>query len=120
MADEAVVPDVAELTVCGLAVDMPVAGSAFPGGHNPRVGFFRAAQLLVVELLSAGGCTAPLPLVLACVEFADMVEVDDAADAIDELEFCRWTVFRAGVNISEPDPFIPPNPYERTAVMPAR
>lgn len=93
MADEAVAPDVAELTGCGRAVDMPVAGSALPGGHSPRVGFFRAAQLLVVP--SAGGCTAPLPLplpvplLLACVELADIVEVEEADEAIDELEFCR-------------------------------
>lgn len=120
MADEAVAPDVTELMVCGRAVDMPVAGSALPGGHNPRVGFFRAAQLAVV-VLSAGGCTAPplplvlplpLPLLLGAVELAERVEVEEAVEAIDELEFCRWTVLRAdaGVNISEPEPFIPPNP----------
>ena len=38
-------PEVAEFTVCGRAVDMPVAGSAFPGGQKPLVGFFRAAHL---------------------------------------------------------------------------
>lgn len=89
MADEAVAPDVTELTVCGLAVEMPVAGSALPGGHNPRVGFFRAAQLAAVLLLSTGGCTAPLPLLPGCVEVAPIVEVEDAVEAMDELEFCR-------------------------------
>ena len=43
--DDAEGPDVAEFTVCGRAVEIPVAGSALPGGHRPRVGFFRAAQL---------------------------------------------------------------------------
>lgn len=106
MAEEAVAPDVAELTVCGRAVEIPVAGSALPGGHNPRVGFFLAAQLLAV-VLSAAGCTAPFPLLLGWVELADIVEVEEAFEAIDELEFCRWTVLRS---ISVPDPFIPPNP----------
>lgn len=56
MAEDAAPDDAAELTACGRAVDMPVAGSDFPGGQSPRVGFFRAAQLLA----SAGGWTAPL------------------------------------------------------------
>lgn len=108
MADEAVAPDVAALTACGRAVDIPVAGSALPGGQSPRVGFFRAAQLLAVEL-SAGGCTAPLPLLLGWVGLAEMVEVEEEEEfeAIDELEFCRCTVLRS---ISVPEPFIPPNP----------
>lgn len=79
MADEAVAPDVAELTGCGRAVDMPVAGSALPGGHKPREGFFLAAQL--VE--SAEVCPAPL----AWVDVAEMVDVEDAVEAMDELEF---------------------------------
>lgn len=33
IADDAVGPEVMEFTVCGLAVDIPVAGSAFPAGH---------------------------------------------------------------------------------------
>ena len=45
MAEDADGPEVAELTVCGRAVDIPVAGSALPGGQRPLVGFFRAAQL---------------------------------------------------------------------------
>ncbi len=94
MAEEAVGPDGAELTACGRAVVMPVAGSAFPGadGHNPRVGFFRAAQL--------PASTDDVTLPFVCAEGADIVDVDDAVEAMDEDEFCRCTVLRgAGVNI---------------------
>lgn len=98
MADDAVGPDVAELTGCGLAVDMPVAGSALPGGQSPRVGFFRAAQLFASV---PGACTAPF--VWGCCDGcdgADMVLVEDAVEARDEDEFWRWAVLRGpGVNI---------------------
>ena len=83
------------VTGCGLTVDMPATGSAFPGGHNPRVGFFRVAQLLVSDT----GCTAPF----AVVDVADIVEVDDAVEAMLELEFWRERVLRCPPfpNISE-------------------
>lgn len=94
MALAAATPDVAEVTACGRAVVMPVAGSAFPGGHNPRVGFLRAVQLEA----SAPACREE-PFVL--VDVAEIVEVvEDAVDAMDELEFWRCAVFRGpGVNI---------------------
>ena len=88
-------PDVAEFTVCGRAVEMPVAGSAFPGGHRPRAGFFLAAQL------PASGGVGATPL--ACTDDAVTVEADEAVelvDAMDEEEFCRCIVLRgAGTNI---------------------
>lgn len=88
-------PDVAVLTGCGRAVDMPVAGSALPGGQSPLAGFFRCAQLPA----STGVVTAPL----VCGAGAVMVEVEELVElveAIDEEEFCRWTVLRGpGVNI---------------------
>lgn len=95
MAEEVVAPEAAELTGCGLTVDMPATGSAFPGGHKPRVGFFRVAQLFV----SDRGCTAPF----AVVDVADMVEVDDAVEAMLEVEFWRVRFLRAPAfpNISE-------------------
>ena len=89
MAEEAVGPDVIELMGCGLAVERPVAGSAFPGGHRTRVGFFRFAQFTA----STGGWTAPL----VETDVAETVDVDDVEEAIDELEFCRWTVLRGPV-----------------------
>ncbi|KAH9829526.1 hypothetical protein Tdes44962_MAKER09127 [Teratosphaeria destructans] len=66
---------------------MPVLGSAFPGGHNPRVAFFRAAQL------PASDEPALVPLVEAADD-ADMVEVDELDDDTDEEEFWRWMVLR--------------------------
>jgi len=82
MAEEAVGPDVEELTGCGRAVERPVEGSAFPEAESqsPRLGFLRAAQLAD----SVGGCTGPP---LACVDEAEMVEADEAVEAIDEVEF---------------------------------
>jgi len=81
MADDAVGPDVAAFTVCGLAVDRPVAGSAFPGGHRPRgVGFF-----LTPQFPSDDGALVPLD----CTEGAEMVEVDELVEAMEEDEFCR-------------------------------
>lgn len=75
---------------------MPATGSAFPGGQSPRVGFFRAAQLLVSDVT---GCTAPF----ADVDVADTVEVEDAVEAMLELEFWRDRFLRgpAFPNISE-------------------
>ena len=84
MADDADGPDVAELTVCGRAVESPVAASAFPGGHRPLVIFFRAAQLPV------SGPAVAVPFV--CTDEAEVVELEDAVelvDAIEEEEFCR-------------------------------
>lgn len=84
--DDAVGPDVAAFTVCGLAVDMPVAGSAFPGGQRPRLGFFLVAQ----PLASTGACTAPFTALGVVVT----VDVEEAAEEIEELEFCRCAVLR--------------------------
>ena len=84
--DDADGPDVAEFTVCGRAVDMPVAGSAFPGGQRPLAGFFRAAQL------PASAAVGTTPFV--CTEGAVTVDVEavelvELVEAIDEDEFCR-------------------------------
>ena len=90
-------PEGAVLTVCGRAVEIPVAGSALPGGHSPLAGFFRCAQL--PESTAVG-----VPLV-CCATGAVMVAVDveelfELVEAIDDDEFCRWTVLRgAGANI---------------------
>lgn len=103
-------PDVAELTVCGRAVDMPVAGSAFPGGHRPLAGFFRAAQL---PASAEVGAATPF----VCTDGAVTVEVEvvelvELVEAIDEDEFCRWAVLRGpGVNILlTSSEFITPKP----------
>lgn len=85
-------PDVAVLTVCGRAVDSPVAGSALLGGQSALAGFFRCAQLLesvlvvATPLVCAAGCA-----VIVVVEVEELVEL---VEAIDDEEFCRWTVFR--------------------------
>lgn len=79
--EDALAPEVAELTACGLAVVMPVAGSALPGGHSPLVGFFRTAQLPDSPDVTL------VPFV--CAEDADMVDVDEFVEASDEDEFCR-------------------------------
>lgn len=88
-------PDVAELTVCGRAVEIPVAGSALLVGHNPLDGFFLATQL------TASFVAGLVPLV--CTGVAVTVDaVDDAelVDAREEDEFCRVAVLRGpGVNI---------------------
>lgn len=92
MVEEAVGPVVAELTACGRAVLMPVAGSALPGGHNPRVGFFLAAQLPASDEVALTPLAAP-------AEGAVMVEVEveELVEARDEEEFCRCTVLRGPV-----------------------
>ena len=87
--DVAVGPEVAELTVCGRAVEIPVAGSAFPGGHRPFDGLFRVAQF------PASAAVAVAPLV--CTDVAVIVEVEEPeelAEAMEEAEFCRCTVLR--------------------------
>lgn len=65
----------------------PVAGSAFAGGHSPRVGFFLVAQLF-------GSPFDDTLVLLVCVDEADIVEVDDAVDEMDDAEFCRCNDFR--------------------------
>ena len=100
-------PDVAALTVCGLAVEIPVAGSAFPGGHRPLVGFFLAAQLPAsVDTGAAPLVCADDAVIVEAVEFVELVE------AIEEDEFCRWAVLRGpGVNILlTSSEFIAPKP----------
>lgn len=79
MAEDAEGPEVAEVTLCGLAVDIPVAASALPGGHRPLEGFFRVAQLPGSE----GGALVPL----LSTDEADMVELEELLEAIDEEEF---------------------------------
>lgn len=56
-----------------------MAGSALPGGHKPRVGFFRVAQLLASAVPAAA-------LPFACDVGAITVDVE-AVDAMDEEEF---------------------------------
>jgi hypothetical protein len=68
---------------------MPVAGSALPGGHSPRVGFFLVAHP------PASDEVALLPLV--CADEAEMVEVVELVEAMDEEEFWRWMVLRGPV-----------------------
>ena len=93
IADAADGPDVAELTDCGRAVDMPAIGSDFDGCQIPRVVRFRAPQ---------SPFTAPLtPLVFGAVDCADTVdvlEVEDARELSDEDEFERCAVLR-GISI---------------------
>lgn len=82
--DVAVGPEVAELTVCGRAVEIPVAGSAFPGGQRPFDGLFRVAQLPASAAVDA----APL----VCTDVAVTVEVEEPVElveAMEEEEFCR-------------------------------
>lgn len=76
-------PDVAELTVCGRAVEIPVAGSALPGGQRPFEGLFRVAQL--------PASVAPDPAPFACTDVAVIVEVEEPelVEAIEDDEFCR-------------------------------
>ena len=81
----ALTPFEVEFTTCGRAVEIPVAASAFPGGHNPRVGFFLVAQFESAE---------ETLVLLVCVEDADIVDVFDAVDAIDDEEFFRCNVAR--------------------------
>lgn len=100
-------PEVAELTVCGRAVEIPVAGSALPGGQSPFEGLFRAAQLPASTTLEV----APL----VCTEVAVMVEVEEPVElveAMEEEEFCRWAVLRGPeVNILlTSSEFIAPKP----------
>lgn len=76
-----------EFTACGRAVLRPVAGSAFPGGHSPRAGFFLAAQ-------AAGSPFDDTLVLLDCIDDADIVDVEEAVDAMEEEEFCRETGFR--------------------------
>ena len=93
-ADIAVVadgPDVAVLTVCGRAVEMPVAGSALPGGHSPLAGFFRCAQLLESAGVDATPFVCAAGAVIVDVDVDELVEL---VEAIEEEEFCRCTVFR--------------------------
>ena len=76
-------PEVAELTVCGRAVESPVAGSALPGGQRPFDGLFRVAQL---------PASVPLDVTpFVCAEVAVIVDVDDPelVEAMEEEEFCR-------------------------------
>ena len=99
IADEAVGPEVAKLTGCGRAVEIPVAASALLGGHNPLVGFLRVAQL------PASTGAGPIPFVCGAGAGAVIVAVEDAElveeiDERDDDEFCRWAVFRGpGWNI---------------------
>lgn len=83
MAAIALEADPEEVIACGRAVLRLVAASAFPAGHNPRVGFLFAAQF---------PASPPLEetlVLLVCTEVAEMVDVPDALDAMDELEFWR-------------------------------
>lgn len=79
-------PDVAELTACVRAAEMPVAGSALPGGHSPLVCFFRTTQLP-----ASGGAIGVFPFVVVCTGGATTVAVDveEAFDASEDEEFCR-------------------------------
>ena len=88
-------PDVAELTVCGRAVESPVAGSAFPAGHMPRVGFFRAAQLAA----SAVAVAVPFTACTVEVDAVELAEEDELVELMDEEEFCRGNVLRWPLSI---------------------
>ena len=110
IAEDAVAPDAAEFTVCGRAVDIPVAASALPAGHRPLAGFFRAAQ----PAASVDVGAAPL----VCGEDAVTVEVEELEELVEESdekddeEFCRWAVLRGpDVNILDTSSeFIAPKP----------
>jgi len=97
IAVAAVGPDVAVLTVCGRAVEMPVAASALLAGHKPRAGFFLCAQLPASTGVDTALVFCTTGAVMVAVEVEELVEL---LEAIEEEEFCRDTVFRGpGVNI---------------------
>lgn len=68
-------------------------GSALRAGHRPRAGFFLEPQE------ASGGALAGMPFVWT--EDEEIVEDEDAVEAIDEDEFERWTLLREGINILE-------------------
>ena len=107
MADEAVGPDVAEFTVCGRAVERPVAGSAFPAGHIPLVGFFRAAQPPASDVAFA----VPFAWTVAVDAVEDCEDVE-LVELMEEDEFCRGRVFRCPVMniLRTSSSFMPPKP----------
>ena len=76
-------PDVAELTVCGRAVERPVAGSALPGGQRPFDGLFRVAQF------PASVAFDVTPFVCTGVAVIVDVEEPELVEAMEEEEFCR-------------------------------
>lgn len=98
IADVAEVPDVAELTDCGRAVEIPAIGSDLEGCHiPPRVVRFRDPQ-------SPPPFTTPFtPFVFGAVdaeETVDVLEVEefDASEFNDEDEFERCAGLR-GINM---------------------
>ena len=92
MADAADEPGPADATGWGRAVDIPAMGSVLVAGHSPLGAF-------VLRAAHAGSVAVPLAgaTPFDCEEAADMVEVVDACDDSDELEFVRWALLR-GIN----------------------
>lgn len=89
---------------------MPVAGSALAGGHNPRVGFFLVAQLVDSALDDT-------LVLLVCVDEAEIVDVEEAVEDMDEEEFCRCIDFRGpDVNILLTSSVSIAAPYELPSV----
>jgi hypothetical protein len=87
IADAADDPGPADAMGWGRAVVIPAMGSVLVAGHSPLGAFvLRAAHAGSVPLAGA----TPLD----CEEAADIVDVDDACDESDELEFDRWALFR--------------------------
>jgi hypothetical protein len=90
MADAAEDPGPADAMGCGRAVDIPAMGSVLDAGHSPLGALvLRAAHAASVPLVG----TVPFD----CVEAAESVEVVDACDDSEELEFVRCALLR-GMN----------------------
>jgi hypothetical protein len=87
IADAADDPGPADAMGWGRAVVIPAMGSVLVAGHSPLGAFvLRAAHAGSVPLAGA----TPLD----CEEAADIVDVDEACEESDELEFDRWALFR--------------------------
>lgn len=88
MAAVAEGPWLGEVRDWGRVFAIPTTGSVLVAGHNPLVGFFRAAQ---VEASAGGAAATPL----VCEDEAvETVVVDEACDDSDEDELERCALFR--------------------------
>jgi hypothetical protein len=87
MADAADEPGPADAIGWGRAVEIPAIGSVLVAGHSPL-------GALVLRAAHAGSVPLTGATPLDCEEAADIVEVVDACDDSDELEFDRCTLFR--------------------------
>ncbi len=93
IAEAAEVPGDGEASDCGRAGDIPETGSAFEEGQSPLVGFFLDSHPPRSPFANGGP-----PLI--CELGAEIVDVDEDEDAMEEDEFVRCALFR-GMNILE-------------------